>query len=372
MGYHRDGDALGLGPFETEMRRRIWWQIMVRDSTYAALSSLTPSLLPIGWDTKEPQSLNDADLFPKATEPAHQREGPTEMAFCIVLYRVSKLTAETNKDMCERLALGAAVLGQTPDGKNTQEEIQSTYAKFKQLVTTLEEAVQELEAKYIDPKAGNAHVAAHGLSSMLTRSLFPALTPIQEQPEWGAEILTPEDNLFKILITGHEHLCDAYDVMSSIRFEWWMALYFQPEALTALAGQLCQRPTGSLSDRAWKVIKKIYQQHPELLGLAQKQNRVQSRYALKAWEAREAALVQTGQMIERPAFIRQIQETLASFDAQSSELQLDSAIQGQEHEPVAQMPEFDTLIEDYDPSGAAAASMTWGTWEMFEMGVDGR
>lgn len=202
---------------------------------------------------------------------------------------------------------------------------------------------------------------------MLTRSLLPALTPIQEQPEWGIEILTPKDNLFKILITGHEHLCDAYEVLLSIMFEWWMTLYFQPESLAALTGQLCQRPAGSLSDRTWKVINQIYHQHPELLDLAQKHNRVPARYGLKAWEARGAGIIQTGQTIEKPAFIGQIRETLASFDTQSSEQQSVSATQGQEQElePLTQMTELDTLIQEYDPLETTVTGITRDTWELF-------
>ena len=32
MGLHRDGTAFGLKPFETELRRRLWWQICIIDS----------------------------------------------------------------------------------------------------------------------------------------------------------------------------------------------------------------------------------------------------------------------------------------------------------------------------------------------------
>lgn len=31
MGLHRDGKALGLSPFETELRRRLWWHIVHLD-----------------------------------------------------------------------------------------------------------------------------------------------------------------------------------------------------------------------------------------------------------------------------------------------------------------------------------------------------
>ena len=37
MGLHRDGSKLGLKPYDTEMRRRCWWQIVVLDECALAL-----------------------------------------------------------------------------------------------------------------------------------------------------------------------------------------------------------------------------------------------------------------------------------------------------------------------------------------------
>ena len=38
MGLHRDGTYLGLSPFETEMRRRLWWMMRMFDSHMAELA----------------------------------------------------------------------------------------------------------------------------------------------------------------------------------------------------------------------------------------------------------------------------------------------------------------------------------------------
>ncbi|KAG5660910.1 hypothetical protein KAF25_002553, partial [Fusarium avenaceum] len=46
MGLHRDGETLGLPPFETEIRRRLWWQIYMLDARSAVQSGLGPSLMP--------------------------------------------------------------------------------------------------------------------------------------------------------------------------------------------------------------------------------------------------------------------------------------------------------------------------------------
>lgn len=44
LGLHRDGTSLGLSPFEIEMRRRLWWNIVVLDARVCVFSE---SLCPV-------------------------------------------------------------------------------------------------------------------------------------------------------------------------------------------------------------------------------------------------------------------------------------------------------------------------------------
>lgn len=94
MGLHRDGELLGLPPFETEMRRRVWWQIILIDTVYALMSGLGQSLLPRSWDTKRPNNIHDADLYPTMTT-LQPRSGPTDMIYCLVCYEMGKMMMDT-------------------------------------------------------------------------------------------------------------------------------------------------------------------------------------------------------------------------------------------------------------------------------------
>jgi len=94
MGLHRDGELLGLPPFETEMRRRIWWQIILIDAVHALMSGLGQSLLPHSWDTKRPNNIHDADLYPAMTS-LQPRDGPTDMIYCLVSYEMAKMMVDT-------------------------------------------------------------------------------------------------------------------------------------------------------------------------------------------------------------------------------------------------------------------------------------
>jgi hypothetical protein len=367
MGYHRDGEALGLTPFETEMRRRIWWQIISREWTQGAVSGIaTPSMLPVGWDTKEPQNLNDADLFPSSTEPPNPREGPTEMAFCLIFHRAHKRMAEIQADRETMRGVEAALLGQTPDGKNAAGEIQWTLARFRDLAISIDDELRAIESKYVNPKAGNAHVAVHGLRFMMLGSLLPSLTPIEEQPEWGVEILTPEDNVFKMLVTGHEHACDAYELLLSLRFEWWLDPHFQTETFAALVAQLCNRPTGSLSERAWRVLTRTFDLRTDPLKILTQEHKAYAQFILKAWGAREKALVESGQPVNRPAFLDRLHVALPPADRIEGLLPTPESTSADINDIPSQVNDLSAFLEGYD----SAEVMTWSSWGDFSVAAD--
>ncbi|KAK7420845.1 hypothetical protein QQZ08_010246 [Neonectria magnoliae] len=303
MGYHRDGDDLHLTPFETEMRRRMWWQIILQDAKNALVSGLSNSMLPSHWDTKMPQNVNDADLFPGSTEPLQPREGPTEMAFCLMGYQIAQFLVSADF-LHGSPGFEAAIMGISEDQPFPWPQIE----RYRELVTDLENRLHEVEIRYIDASAGPAHVAALSIRPMLISKMKEMLVPMREQPEWGTEILNSQDNLFKIFIMNNEHGTNAYEVMEHAGFIWFNKLHFQLDIFAVMTGQLCHRVTGTLVDRAWSLIEKIYHFHPELFDMNQKAYAAQAQLVLKAWKARETAHTQAGRNLDLPAFIYRLRE----------------------------------------------------------------
>lgn len=74
------------------------------------MSGLSQSLLPLLWDSKAPQNVNDADLVRSFSEPIRPRDRPTEMAFCLLLNELYKFKTEADKSN-DSPAFEAAVLG---------------------------------------------------------------------------------------------------------------------------------------------------------------------------------------------------------------------------------------------------------------------
>ncbi|KAJ5193176.1 hypothetical protein N7449_009318 [Penicillium cf. viridicatum] len=73
MGLHRDGTAFKLKPFETELRRCLWWQVCIIDSRSSEYHCNEPIAQHFSSDTKPPLHVNDVDLSPDMVEPPAER-----------------------------------------------------------------------------------------------------------------------------------------------------------------------------------------------------------------------------------------------------------------------------------------------------------
>ncbi|KAG5981011.1 hypothetical protein E4U55_003404 [Claviceps digitariae] len=315
MGYHRDGEILGLDMYETEMRRRLWWHIMIQDAKYAMLSGLGQSLPLLHWDSKMPSNINDADIFPGSTAKVRAQDGPTEMAFVLILNEIYKFKLQSQAQV-DGSTFEAALLGHDfgPGEEASNVVVQHFRAHFQEL----EGRLVEMEEKYIDDKAGNVHKAARSLRQICMGGLADMMMPLHQHPEYGTEIFGSKDVLFKIFIHASEKRLRQYEPMSECGFLWFVKSYFQLDVFAVMTGQLCHRPTGSLADRAWTVVERIYDYHDELFDMSSKQHAVQAQITLKAWKVREQYFMNNGRLLETPPYIQRLRDLLPSADSRSS------------------------------------------------------
>jgi len=89
-GLHRDGTVFNLSPFETEMRRRLWWQVVLLDLRAAEDHGTDPTIGEQFFDTKMPLNINDEDISKDSTEFPPERTGCTEMTFCLIRFEVTR------------------------------------------------------------------------------------------------------------------------------------------------------------------------------------------------------------------------------------------------------------------------------------------
>ncbi|KAJ2978768.1 hypothetical protein NUW58_g7389 [Xylaria curta] len=198
IGYHRDGEQFNLGPFEVEMRRRLWWHLITQDSRYAMLSGLSHSWVASNWDTKMPQNLNDVDLSPNSMEPLVPRNVPTEMAFVLLIYRYQRFTNRTHR------SFEAAFMALRDGGKRDPHQLSpGPIETYHVLVDEIDAELAEFERNYVDSTAGGVHEAATLVRPLFVGKMRDVMIPMCEQPEWGTEIFDQIDSLFKSFVNNH-------------------------------------------------------------------------------------------------------------------------------------------------------------------------
>lgn len=317
LGYHRDGEQLALTPYETEMRRRIFWQLLMHDNMAAAFSGITNQFNASQWDTKPPSNINDADLFPGSMEPVQPRQGPTEMIFVMVMCEVHEFHKCAHHENAADFE--AAVMGQDLEGEaDSSFRHQAMFEKMRTEVSNVDRKLKEIEEMYCDPSAGNVHMAALAIRPMFTKDFDKILVPMREQPEWGTEIFGPKDNLFKLMVTSNEHRAMVHETMHKVGFQWFMKNKFQLDFFAYLTGQLIIHTQGTLSDRGWECVRATYKDHPELFDVSQKPNLAQAQFTLRAWRAREVTYAKNGWPLETPTYIQQLRDLVPSGDGRSS------------------------------------------------------
>ena len=91
LGLHRDGERLGLSPFQSEIRRRLWWHLLSRDGRAGedyGLQNIN-SLLLVS-DVSLPANVDDTDLYPEMQRRPVAKEGWTAMTFSLINIHIAK------------------------------------------------------------------------------------------------------------------------------------------------------------------------------------------------------------------------------------------------------------------------------------------
>ncbi|RVX70018.1 hypothetical protein B0A52_06189 [Exophiala mesophila] len=296
-GLHVDGTLLGLSPFESEIRRRIWWQLTLNDFRAAELCGQAKfrNLELDETSPRKPANVDDSDLFPSMTELPQESAKPTEMLWCVI-----------RADMI-RFAAGPIFKSQRqPNPAFTSEE----YAALDDLKSKDEFSRQledRLETKYLrfcDPSQ-----PLHLLASIVGRVATNIIRFVSHHPRrWAKQKEVPQSER-QLLWDVVTRLLEQYNMAQSTpqlrRFAWNAPYFIQWQAVIHLMDTLRAEPLRADAEKAWKLIDVLYENNFEML-LSNKETIYVAvgNLCLKAYNARLAALQEQGHaQSDVPAYI---------------------------------------------------------------------
>ena len=246
LGIHRDGQQFNLSPFETELRRRLWWHICTLDVRASEDHGVEPTIGEASFDTNFPLNLNDADIHPAMKEAPKEHEGATELTFDLMRFSVSTAVRR----------LSYAPPGPTPC--RTKNASLSLEDKEKMI----EELHQHLEEKYLR-HCDTATVPLHWVAATVARLIIAKMWLVVHHPfqrsDAGAGLpQETRDRLFQTCIEIIEFSRLLETEKTTLKWGWLFRTYVQWHALAFVLSQLCTRTLGPEVDRAWLVIDGVF------------------------------------------------------------------------------------------------------------------
>lgn len=275
IGLHRDGEALGLPPFEVEMRRRLFYQVFPHDSRSSQSAGIDYVSLPQAWDTKPPLNINDDQIWPGMTERPVEKNGATDMMFCLSRAYVGKRLAKS----------GVTINGvRSLDLSKSQET--------EKVIAAAESEVEEKFIRYCDIVN-----PLHFLTIGLARSGVTAMRLKLRLPKIWDQTATEEER--KQLVQLAQKTLDTDAAVHAHggtgRFQWHIKPFFlwgtRDSFIFMLATLLKHRDLLSHEeiDAAWKTVAKLYQNHDELFNGKKMLDVALGRLTLKAWDSWQSA-----------------------------------------------------------------------------------
>ncbi|RFU80047.1 c6 transcription factor [Trichoderma arundinaceum] len=275
MGLHRDGTFLGLPPFETEMRRRIWWHLAHVDFRTADVMGTKPSAEISGCDTKWPINVEDGELSPDMTELPKDRSGITAISLCLIKCEIIETLCKYTMSCPHDLRWEALFSPDVP------------LAKKDSLIEQVEDHIEKKYLRYYDPSN-----PLHTFISIIMRSAICKMRLVahnQRQFTHRSSKASEKDhdiaffNAMKLLEyanliqSGHMGL-DKYMWQIGTSYLWNTMLY--------LLIEVRNRKKGPEVDKAWRLIGVVFESCPQVLEeLTGSVYMALGKWTLEVWES---------------------------------------------------------------------------------------
>ncbi|MBE3042018.1 fungal specific transcription factor domain-containing protein [Candidatus Bathyarchaeota archaeon] len=318
MGLHHEATLSKYSPFEAEMRRRLWWSLVLFESRIGEQSekggARNSTLSPI-WDCKPPTNISDSDLRPEMKTSAVAGSRCTEAIFSVVrsqladYLRFADFFLDFTNPALKHVAR-AAKMGSVEDGGGGDR------------ISVLETEMEDKYIRFCDPTnpvqlltigTTRTFFARCRLLCHLSSHAGPSLPHMSE-----GEMDTATLHAIRML----EGDTMATASPSTKRYQWFMASYFPLPAYLRVAQEIRARPLGPRVDRAWGALTDNFAARMVFkLGYGAGAFTPLNRIIVQAWDAYEGALVREGRSRESiavPGIVGQVRQLAAEYEMVST------------------------------------------------------
>ena len=301
MGIDTESELKRCSILEAEMRRRLWWSLMLFDARITEISSSKKTSLSVAFDCQIPLNVNDSDLRPEMKEPPSPH-GPISEAIYAVLRGELH---DTTRNATWFLDFTNPIL--KPLAKNPADGTPASdidLAKFQDL----------LEERYF--RSCDQDNPVNFVTMWATRALLAKYRLLEHHWQFY-NAPDRQTDAQHALATSHalHHLEADIQIMSAplIKgFRWHNQAYFPFPSYHQILQHVSRWPYSEQTRQAWKLMDEDYAAwfvyEPVNDGpLFQ----LFSTYVLRAWDRCEDAFAQLQEQRPTPQIVLSMREVLA-------------------------------------------------------------
>jgi hypothetical protein len=231
-----------LPPFETEIRRRIWWAILVLDLRSADELGTDMTINERSYDTLKPSNINDSDIGPESTEFPAPREGRSDCAVSIVRCEICALS--------RRLVAAASAMSSLCPGAD-----QSSVAERERMLI---EVYQRVEHKFLQHVLDETD-PLYWVAAMIARVIVAKMCLVIYQPMLfpGSEYELSDEIRQRIFVAAIEVIEYNHKLNVDPRckqYRWLFKTYTNWHAIAYTLIETCRRPWTALVERGWDAV----------------------------------------------------------------------------------------------------------------------
>lgn len=244
MGLHDESTMSHLRPFDQQMRRRLWLQLMALDLHAADDRSTKPVILSAdSYDTELPAQVNDIDMSPASVE-IKESAGFTDMTTCLMVGVILE---------------GLRSLNHYPI-RNTMSE-HDPQSLWTQRLDQAVKCQRHVEAMYLirlntlRPFEWGVRMIADIVLSCMWLQVY---RPIQVHAGLAASLYAADPGILRIAVEVLEKSVQMTTDPATSSFKWLNRTFVQWHAIAVTVAELCVNTDGPLVERAWAVLDQTY------------------------------------------------------------------------------------------------------------------
>jgi hypothetical protein len=238
MGLHRDGEAYGLTPLETHVRRLIWHQLCYLDIRTCEAQGPRPVIRREDYDTKLPLNCNEDDLT-NAVVPPEASESWTTNTMALIRFEINEMMRNIWLD---------------------RRRLEHRKTTLTAVLTKIENFRRRMSEKY-DPLLNTSEPVQRYAKCVMYLLTYRLHVMVLHPYHSNAANPMPH-RLSSLLVTSGVLICELaiqLETNQSFRnWSWYLGAYFQYQIALLLATEVYYRPQSREADRIWACLDYVF------------------------------------------------------------------------------------------------------------------